>query len=155
MKRSTLVLSVLVLAGVIYVSAPASVYANDGGFRENGLIQRIMEKFGLNKSDVGAVVNQYRAEKQAEMQQKQEQNLNQAVSDGKITEEQKTALQQKMQEWHDNKPDFSQMSKEERETERDSHREEMQNWASEQGINLQDLNFGPKGMGRHGMDNDD
>lgn len=155
MKRSTLVLSVLVLAGVIYVSAPASVYADDGGFRQNGLIQRIMERFGLKKADVDEVVNQFKEEKQAEMQQKQEQNLNQAVSEGKITQEQKTALQQKMQEWHNNKPDFSEMSKEERESERDSHRQEMQDWAESQGINLQDLNFGPKGMGRHGMDNDD
>jgi len=153
MKKYTLVLTILTIAGVLYVSAPASVYADNGGFREDGLIQRIMEKFGLNKDAVDQVVNQYRSERHAEMQQKQDENLNQAVSDGKITQDQKTALQEKMKEWHGDKPDFSNMSREERRKEMESHREQMQNWAKDQGIDLQQLNLhGPKGpgMGRHG-----
>lgn len=153
MKKYTLVLTILTIAGALYISVPASVYADDGGFRENGLIQRIMEKFGLNKDAVNQVVNQYRSERKAEMQQKQEENLNQAVESGKITQGQKTALQEKMQEWRDSKPDFSNMSQKEKREDMENHREEMQNWAEDQGIDLQQLNLGgPKGpgIGRHG-----
>jgi hypothetical protein len=145
-KHVTLTASAFALALTLYAVAPASgVSANDGSFRENGLIQRLMEKFGLNQSEVDTVVNAYRSERQAEMQAKHQERLQQLVDEGTLTEEQKNLVQQKHNEWQNNKPDFSGMGHEERHEAMEAHKTEMEQWASENGIELQAMGMGERG----------
>jgi hypothetical protein len=146
-KHVTLTASAFALALTLYAVAPASgVSADDGGFRQNGLIQRLMERFGLDQAQVDEVVNEYRSERQAEMQAKHQQRLQQLVDNGTLTEEQKNLVQQKHNEWQNNKPDFSGMGHEERHEAMEAHKTEMEQWAKENGIDLTVIKMGKGGM---------
>src|SRR3990167_5847640 len=101
------------------------------------LIERIIEKFGLKKDDVQKVVDEFRTEKQAEMKKLQEERLNEAVTNGTITEEQKQLILKKHEEMQ---------------AEHEKRQAEMKAWADENDIDLNQF-FGFKhGIGfRHGF----
>ena len=132
-----LLVSLIVLGGLVsagYFGAGA-IFADDNNPHDT-LITRIAQKFNLNENDVEAVFQSVRDERQTEMKKQQEDRLNEAVSDGVITEEQKNAILTKMQEHQEV---------------RGQNREEMQNWFKDQGIDetkLRDyLGFGGRGRG--------
>jgi hypothetical protein len=109
------------------------------------IVETLIEKFNLNEDEVSSVLDEVRQERQGQMQQNREERLNQAVSDGVITEEQKELIQTRWQEM------FA-----EREQERQAHREEMQAWFEENGIDHDALmefgGFGPRGgFGQRGF----
>lgn len=62
------------------------------------LVDKIAERFNLNKDDVQKVVDETKTEHQARHQQKLEDRLAKAVENGKITETQKAAITAKYQE---------------------------------------------------------
>jgi len=105
------------------------------------LVEKLIEKFNLNKDEVNNVVNEVKSERQQQMLKFQEERLNQAVADGVITNSQKQALLDK----------FTQ-----RQNKRQQEREEIQNWFKTQGIDQTKLapylgfghygKFGGKGM---------
>lgn len=135
-------LTVLALGAFVSVSslAVSRVFAEDSEFT-NPVISRLAEKFNLNVDDVQAVFDAVREERHQEMQNRmqggREERLNQAVTDGVITEEQKTAIQEKQQQMF-----------EEGESEREQHREEMEAWFTEQGIDPEALmQYGGLGFG--------
>lgn len=100
------------------------------------MVQRLAERFNLNQDEVETVFDEERQGRQQEMKERREERLDQAVSDGVITEEQKTSIVNKWQEI---------------ENEREAHRQEMQAWFEEQGIDhdalMQYGGFGPHGGG--------
>ena len=115
------------------------------------IVQKLVERFGLNEDEVKAVFDENRTERKEERQAKHDEKLDQAVSDGVITEEQKQALEAKREEMKPDKGEFRDLSKEEREVQREAHRGEMESWAEGQGIDLEALHqfMGPKkGPGR-------
>ena len=120
------------------------------------LIERIIEKFGLKKDDVQKVVDEFRTEKQAEMKKLQEERLNEAVTNGTITEEQKQLILKKHEEIQaereKNKETWQNMTQEERQAEHEKRQAEMKAWADENDIDLNQF-FGFKhGIGfRHGF----
>jgi hypothetical protein len=136
----TLALAAVTGLGVLGVT---SVKADEA--RPNSpIIETLIEKFNLDQDEVNTALDEVRQERQGQMQQNREERLNQAVSDGVITEEQKELIQTKWQEM------FSQ-----REQERQAHQEEMQAWFEENGIDHDALmgygGFGPRGpMGQKG-----
>jgi len=79
------------------------------------------------------------ADRYAEMKERKEDKLNQAVEDGVITEEQKQALLDKF---------------EEKKNLKDEHKQDMQAWYEEQGIDPGALReyfgYGHKGFGHYG-----
>lgn len=131
------VLGLALLGFVAFGTVRAYAENESGGYPP--IIQKLVERFGLNEEEVKTVFDEVRTERQQEMQQSREERLNQAVSDGIITEEQKQALQNKWEEMR---------------TERQQHREEMQAWFEEQGIDHEALmqygGFGHRGFGRMG-----
>lgn len=106
----------------------------DETFPHSDVVQKIAEKFSLNESDVQAVFDSVHEEHMQQMQTSREERLNQAVSDGVLTEDQKNALIQKMEEHIG---------------ERQQNREEMQAWFNEQGIDETKLHE-YLGFGGHG-----
>lgn len=116
-----------------------------------GLVSKIAQKFNLNESDVQTVFNEYRSGMQAnrqqhqqdiqsQMQQSFEDRINQAVSDGKLTQDQANAIIAK---------------KAELQTQTQTTREQMQTiqqnlkqWAADNNIPQGYLNFGGFGFGR-------
>jgi len=102
------------------------------------LIQKIIEKFNLNPSEVQKVINEERQEREKQRLSLLEEKLNQAVKDGVISEEQKKTLLERWQKmWQ----------------ERKQNREENQKWFEENKIDWQKLGLylGGKGFGRKGF----
>lgn len=134
-----LLITLIVLGGLISTGyfGRGVILANGNSSHET-LITKIAQKFNLNESDVEAVFQSVRDERQAEMKKRQEDRLGDAVNDGVITEAQKNAILTKMREHQEA---------------RGQNREEMQSWFKEQGIDQTKLRdyLGMGGRGVKGM----
>lgn len=91
------VLALGVIASVGYFGTTV-VMADDTNPIHANLITKIAQKFNLKESDVQAVFDAVRDERQEEMKSQRTERLSQAVKDGVITEVQKQALLAKMEE---------------------------------------------------------
>jgi hypothetical protein len=144
------VIPMIAFAALIAISGMVGVSkANNNGDRQGTIIQKITERFNLNQSEVEEFFNQQRDERHQEKQAKAEENLNQAVADGKITEEQKSQILAKQEEFKNQRESSKDLSNEERKQKMTEHREEMKKWAEENGIDMKDIRGGEKG-GLHG-----
>jgi len=136
-KIALAVLSVAVLgAGLLAVN---QVSAQDAGTNpHDSLIQRLVTKFGLNEADVKQVFDEEMETRHAEMEKRMEERLNQAVTDGKLTEEQKQKILAKHEEMKANREaameSFENMTDEERKAAMEAKHEELQTWAEENDI---------------------
>jgi len=111
---------------------PFDLFKKDGGSSSGfpPLIQRIIEKFNLNPTEVQKVVSEEQQEREKQRLSLLEEKLNQAVKDGIINEEQKKALLERQQKmWR----------------ERQQNYEENQKWFEENKIDWQKLR--PYGIG--------
>jgi hypothetical protein len=137
------------------------------------IIDRLVERFGLNKNDVQQVFDKERSDRQAEMQAKFVEQLDKLVSDGKITTEQKEAILAKKEEMQAamqnnvgqrDPEEFKNLTQEERKAEAENRKAEMETqqkaleqWSKDNGIDVQylrllDGGFGPMG-GHRGPNN--
>ncbi|EKD99819.1 MAG: hypothetical protein ACD_22C00171G0015 [uncultured bacterium] len=140
------------LAGVFGLSAISNAYAQTN--KPDNLIQRLVEKFGLNQTEVDKIVEEFRTEKQKEMASKIEERLSEEVTKGNITEAQKTAIIEKHKEMQTNRDGQEQknLTPGERKQNMDEKRLELETWAEENGIDMKyvmGFGFGPghnKGM---------
>lgn len=120
------------------------------------LVQQIADKFGLKSSDVQAVFDNFREQEKEQNQTNYENYLSGLVSQGKITDAQKTLLLNKHKELQAEKGQefatLKSMTPEQRQDQRKSHRQNLQDWAKQNNIPIQYL-FGGMGMGigKHGM----
>lgn len=129
------VLALGIIASVGYFGNSYVLADSDNPMHET-LVSKIAQKFNLKEADVEAVFEAVRDERQDEMKKEREDKLSQAVTDGVITEAQKTEILTKMQEHMG---------------ERQANRTEMQNWFKEKGIDETKLRdyLRPEGQG-HG-----
>ncbi|MEA1926279.1 MAG: hypothetical protein U9M90_03510 [Patescibacteria group bacterium] len=120
---TALVLGAISLAGVLSASA---VWANN--VKHESTIQRLADRFNLNKDEVKDVFEQQRTERREIRKERRIKRLDDAVKNGQITEEQKTLILEKMEE----------LRKEtaEKRGEFREHREEMEKWARDNGIDI-------------------
>jgi hypothetical protein len=138
-KKITYALAAIALLGAVgYGATVAVARANEDS--NHPMIQTLAERFGLNEEEVKEVFDEIHSDRFAQMQESKESRLQDAVDDGVITEEQKQALLEKhLSLW------------EERKQEREQHRQEMDAWFEEQGINHEDLMGYMGGFGRKGF----
>lgn len=110
---------------------------------EPALVEKIASKFNLNKDEVQKVFDEERNEMHEKMQQKNNERLSQLVTEGKITDTQKNLIQNKQKELKEqrvaNKDSFKDKTPEQRKTEMESKKAELDAWAKENGIDLQYL----------------
>jgi len=146
-NKKVVIPSILVLAFLLVSFYGVNQVLADDVVGYPPIVQKIADKFGLDVEDVGEVFEQERAEMWEKRKQIFEERLSQAVSDGKITEEQKQKILEKRDEWQA-----------ERTAERQQHREEMQKWLQDNGIDANALGpylgfggFGGKGFGHWHM----
>jgi len=131
----------VIAAGVVLNT---SVYADsESSFPPR--IQEMVERFNLDESEVENFLNEKHQERMAEREAEVESKLNDAVSEGTITEDQKALILAKMEENRTNKEDMRDLSREEKQEQAQTHREDMQTWAEQNGIDLEDLNLGRRG----------
>lgn len=140
MKTSTkilipaLALTIFSVAGAVGIE---STLAQDGENHQS-IAQKIATRFNLNQDEVEQVFEENRAEHKAQMEQRQGERLDQLVSEGKLTEDQKNALIAKNEEWRNereqNREEFRSMTKKERKESMEAHKAEMEKWFEENGI---------------------
>ncbi len=148
-KKIFLGASSLALAGLLFTASPSEAFwPFDGLMKSNNgqaqttqsgfppLIQKIIEKFNLNKDEVKKVMEETRQENQNQRQAQFEEKLGQAVAQGKITEEQKNLILAKHQEMRKNMEEWQKLSPEERRNKSREQYEEMKKWAEENNIDL-------------------
>lgn len=133
----TLALASIVGIGA-YTGLASASYGNGNGPDVSGLA----EKLGVEESKVEEAFTQMREERQTERRADLSENLGKAVTDGKITAEQKQLIIDKHNAI---------------EAERKQKGQEMRTWAEDNGIDMESLRdygigkgFGGGGMGRHG-----
>lgn len=137
-------LSFSALSGLTAIHAASSDPA-DGPM--SSLISALATKFNLNESDVKEVFDEQRAEMEENREKNREERLAQAVTDGKLTEEQKELLLAKQKEEKALMESLKDKTKEERRAAMDEHRKSMQSWGEEHGIPEEFLRPGPGGHG--------
>lgn len=125
--KKLLTLSLLTLGALGTISA-GSVLAQNYGKNQNpmgSMVQVISEKFSLNQDEVQTVFDQERTEHQIQMKTEREnqfrEQLEQGVTDGELTAEQKELILNK--------------------------RQELENWSTDNGIELRWLMGGFGGRG--------
>lgn len=96
-KKSLLLAGAVTTIGLagMGAAAKAATTSSTGG---TGLVDKIAQKFNLNKDDVQKVFDEDRQSQEAEHQAKMEERLTKAVTDGKLTDEQKTKILAKIKE---------------------------------------------------------
>lgn len=153
MKSKTIALSLgalAVTAGMAYTITQAQAFGTSSrdGNRSQNMAQELAGKLGKSEDEVKNAFSSLREEHRAEAKNNFEARLSEAVAEGKITEDQKQLILAKHEEL---RAQFS-AEKEQRE----SHRQEMQDWAKANGIDMESmmefgLAGGPKGGAQAGM----
>lgn len=158
MKHRTLLLTaatVAVIGGTLLGSTNvfAQSATTDGG-PMSPLVQKIADKFGLNKDEVQAVFDESRAEMETQRKAEYETRLTQLVTDGKITEAQKQLIIAKNAELEAGRKAAMDSMKSATDAERkdamDAMRTSLESWAEDNDIDLQYLMMGHGGPGGHG-----
>ncbi|HJQ08160.1 MAG TPA: hypothetical protein VJ836_01610 [Candidatus Saccharimonadales bacterium] len=125
------------LAGIVGMGVASA--ATDSASGIPTLAEKIATKFNLNKDEVQAVFDEEKVARHAEMQKHMEERLSQAVTDGKLTAEQKDKILAKLQELHANRESerasMQDMTAEERKKHMQSKHAELRQWAEDNGIN--------------------
>lgn len=118
------------------------------------MIQKMVEKFNLNKSEVQNLMSEERVERQAKREADLEASLAKAVAEGKITEAQKAKILAKHEEIQAKRDSIRLLDRDEKRTEMQALRTEMQNLLKAEGIDdsVMPAPQGPRGgMGGRGQ----
>lgn len=129
------------------------------------LADKIATKFNVNKNDVQQVIDQDHEDHRTQMEQKYETRLQQAVTAGKLTTEQKDKLIAKHKELESSRQadreSFKNKTEAERKAAMDAKKAELEKWAKDNNVPIEYLmpgraGRGPgMGMGHRMMDRDD
>jgi len=150
--------AVTTLAGATYGVSQLDTVSAQGGLEagQDSLVQRLVERFNLDETEVREFFTEHREERQEQRHQRAQERLDEAVENGTLTTDQRDALEEKHQEMQDlreaNKDEWRELSADEKHELREQHHEQMEAWAEENGIELSLFKFGQKGGqpgGRH------
>jgi hypothetical protein len=132
------------LTGLGVASAATSTSSSDDP--KSSLVDKLVSKFNLDKGEVEAVFEEERTDREAKAKQHMEERLSQAVSDGKLTEDQKQKILAKWEEMHANMKSHADklkdMTPEERRDFKEQHAGDLKTWAEENGIPEEYQHFG-------------
>src|SRR3989344_9089259 len=113
--KKTLIITVLTLALIgATVMGTTTVSAQSKEGLHDYIVQKLVERFGLNESEVQSVFDQVRDEHHAQMQTQLEERLQEAVDGGKITTVQKQLILDKYAQRQTTMESFKDMTPEER-----------------------------------------
>ncbi len=143
---------ILPLAGFVLGSAlfigvnTAYAQRSDGS-----LVSKIADRFNVSEQEVQEVFEEHKAEKLEERKEMVSKKLQAKVDDRTITQEQKDALEVKLEEMHEQKRALKDqdLDKEEMKEQLQAIRGEFEAWAEENDISLQDVLPKKKGNGHH------
>lgn len=141
-----------IAAGSVAGIGAASAH-NSSGNRNDDLISKLAQKFGVEEGEVKAVFDEQHEAREAERDAKRTEHLQSLVDNGTLTAEQKTALEAKFEEMHVSREALrsQDLSREEKRAKMQENRAALKAWAKEQGIDLSTIRpEGGEGQGGHG-----
>lgn len=125
-------------------SAAMAATNTDSTNPQDSLVQKLADKFHLNKPDVQAVFDQNHQDMKQKRQAMLKARLDQAVKDGKLTADQETKLLAEIQTLHD-------QNKADKKGDRKEMHDHLEQWAKDNGIDLSQVLPHPDGpRGHHG-----
>lgn len=135
-----------VLVGGFFLAGTASAGA---GNHRASLIERLASRFNISRDDVKSVFDEDQKERETEMKNRLEAKLSEAAANGTLTEDQKSLIMAKCEEWQNDREANSEarrdMTPEERRADAKKHREEMEAWAKSNNIPEEFVGFGMGG----------
>jgi len=137
------------LLGVGTLAGVASAQSSSTGSNGDSLVDQIAQRFNLNKDDVQKVFDENRSQHLAERQQRMEDRLDQAVTDGKITSAQKDAILAQIKDMQSYIDSIKDKSADERRTLMKQKLNELRQWAKDNNLTQYVPMMG--GHGHHGM----
>ena len=140
-------------AGSLGIASVASA-ATDSGATSSSIVDKLVAKFGLSKSDVQAVFDEDRTARDAERAQEIADKLAAAVTSGDLTQAQAGAITAKSKEMQTkreaNKDSMESMTSDERKAAMESERAEFKQWMSDNDIPEEYARFVGGGRGHGG-----
>jgi len=139
-KKNIIALLMVVLLGLTVLSP---IYAADNNKQENFFTQfvnYISQKFGLNKTQVQTAVDEFKQENKKEVQKnaqdREKTRLDELVKQGKITQEQETAILNELKTLREKyiTQNNQNLTQEERQKQRQAEQDELKAWATTNGI---------------------
>jgi len=112
---------------------------------DQSLASRIAEKFSINEGEVQSVVDEFKSERQMDRQEdrqeKHAERLQDLVDDGTLTDDQRTSLQEFGERRQDSIRELrdQNLSREEIREAMEGLRQEVEAWAEDQGVELEDI----------------
>lgn len=153
MKINKSMLVTGLVTGVTAVSvAGAGVVSAQSANGNDGLIESLSTKLGLEQSVVKGAFDEIKSERQAEREAEAEAHLQELVDAGTITADQKTKLQEfraEMQTLRESLQDQD-LTREEMKEATEEQRAEFEAWLESEGISLEDIRPEGKDGGRRG-----
>lgn len=149
----------IILPGVIAVGILAiAIFAASPSFAQdtttNTLVQRIAQRFNLSEDDVQAEFDSFHDQRRAERFAIFADRLDELVSDGKLTTEQKDAILEKHEEAQNKTESLKDLDPSERHDQMDAIHEEMKTFMENLGVDLPGMGpmlmKGKGGPGPHG-----
>jgi hypothetical protein len=136
MKKSLIIPILLLGMGTLVIGA-TKVGANDN---THPFATRIAEHFNLNQDEVGEFILEMRQEKQAERKEQHQEHISSLIEQGVLTQAQADLLetyhQEMMAKKEANLEEWQNMSRDEKKAYMEEKRQEKQQWAEENGIDL-------------------
>lgn len=152
-KKPLLIAGIATTLGVAGIAGTSLVSAETASTGSDSLANKIAQKFNLNKDEVQAVFDEDRQAKEAERSAKIEKELSDAVSNGKLTSEQKDKILAKAKELKSQRDTERDSMKNKTEAERrtamETKRTELEQWAKDNNIPTDYLKY-VMGHGGHG-----
>jgi Skp family chaperone for outer membrane proteins len=134
------VLAVVAIGGATYIYTGTAHAATSTTYPWSDLVTKISQKFGLDKTQVQTVFDDFHAQKkserEADMKNREEARLTRLVTDKKITEAQKQAILSELTAIKSkyNQDALKDKTPEERKTHMQAMKDELTTWAKNQGI---------------------
>jgi hypothetical protein len=155
-SKTAVIASVATVIGLASLSGAALAGAADTKTQDpmNSIVSAIAKKFNLNQADVQQVFDEQRTAIETKRAAEEKSRLDQAVTDGKITAEQRDKIIAKRAELKAGMENFKSSlegkTDEERKATMEKQRTDLEQWAKDNGISEEYLNFFMKGPGGHG-----
>ena len=151
--RKRIILPTMLALSILVIGVLATNVRADEVNNYPPIVAKIAERFNLNVTDVQSVFDEERDERRAEMYARFSEYLDELVSSGKITVNQKDTILAKHEELQNQIDELRSLPAEQRREKMKSLHDDFKNWLNDQG--LQNLNIGSFGhgfrMGHMGM----
>ncbi len=151
--KTYLMISLLALTltgAAVYGSDPALAQAHN--FRDDSLVKKLSQRFGVGEDEVEQVIEEFRQERREEHQQWLYAGLTQAEVGGEITEEQRDLILKKYEEirqtWQEQLQAGEEISPEDKKAASLEKKQELAQWAEENGVEVKYFEYGQRRPGR-------